>query len=103
MQKFSYHTHTTFSDGRSSAKEMIERAVSLGWKEIGISDHFIVHKNMRNSASWPRWKKQLNMFNNDFYETYEKFARHIEEIRILCEQYPIKIKIGAEVDFFTYY
>ena len=49
MQKFSYHTHTNFSDGSNSLEQMLEKAVSLGWSEIGISDHLIIHKDMKQS------------------------------------------------------
>lgn len=102
MQKFSYHTHTNFSDGKNDVREMIEQAVSLGWKEFGISDHLIVHKNIPNSPSWHKWQKEPNIFHWSFNEIYEKFARHIEEIHKTSENYPISVKVGAEVDFFTY-
>lgn len=44
MQNFSYHTHTVFSDGHNTIEEMLDRAEELGWREIGISDHLIVHQ-----------------------------------------------------------
>jgi histidinol-phosphatase (PHP family) len=34
-----FHTHTTFSDGKNTPSEMIERAIALGMPSIGISDH----------------------------------------------------------------
>ena len=49
MQKFSYHVHTDFSDGKNSLEEVLDKAVSLGWEEIGISDHLIIHKDMKQS------------------------------------------------------
>ena len=55
MQNFSYHTHTVFSDGHNTIEEMLDRAEELGWREIGISDHLIVHKNITRSRSFPRW------------------------------------------------
>ena len=54
MQNFSYHTHTVFSDGHNTIEEMLDRAEELGWREIGISDHLIVHKNITRSRSFPR-------------------------------------------------
>ena len=102
MQLFSYHTHTTFSDGKNSVHEMIEKAIELGWQEMGISDHLIIHKNISNSPSWYKWQKEPDFFYSDFSTYYEKFARHIDEIRLLSEQYPLKVRIGAEVDFFVY-
>ncbi len=41
-----YHTHTFYSDGRSSITENIESAISKGLKEIAITDHSIT------SPSW---------------------------------------------------
>ena len=38
------HTHTTFSDGRDTAEEMIRRALELGFHTLGFSDHgYCVH------------------------------------------------------------
>lgn len=33
------HTHTTFSDGRNSAEEMVRAAIRLGFHTLGFSDH----------------------------------------------------------------
>lgn len=33
------HTHTTFCDGRNTPREMIERALALGFDSIGFSSH----------------------------------------------------------------
>jgi DNA polymerase (family 10) len=33
------HAHTTYSDGRSTVEEMIERAAALGYDYIGLTDH----------------------------------------------------------------
>ena len=38
-QRFDLHCHTTFSDGRNSAEEMVLAAVSAGLEQFGISDH----------------------------------------------------------------
>lgn len=35
------HTHTTFCDGKNTPREMIERAVALGWAYIGFSGHIL--------------------------------------------------------------
>ena len=52
IQNFGYHTHTYFSDGANTVDEMIEQACHLGFREIGISDHLIVHKNIKQSPSY---------------------------------------------------
>ena len=33
------HSHTTFSDGRNTAEEMVQAALSLGFHTIGFSEH----------------------------------------------------------------
>ncbi len=39
-----YHTHTTFSDGKSSIQENVEQAIKIGLKTIGIADHGFNHR-----------------------------------------------------------
>ena len=102
MQKFSYHTHTCFSDGKNTAEEMIQQAIDLGWEELGISDHLIVHKNIADSFSWYSWKKEPKIFHFDFKSIYDSFAKHIEDVQEIAGKYNIKVRVGAEVDFFTY-
>lgn len=102
MQKFSYHTHTNFSDGRNSLEEMLTRAIELGWEEFGISDHMIIHKNIYESPSWQRWKESAHIYYNSFEKVYDSFAKHIEHVREVSQNYPIKVRVGAEVDYFTY-
>ncbi len=104
MQKFSYHTHTNFSDGRNSIAEMINHAERLDWQEIGISDHLIVHKNVRQSLSWPRWEKCTNtpVYYFDFKKATDDFCRHKEAVHKEAKGRNIKVRVGAEVDYFVY-
>lgn len=104
MQNYSYHTHTTYSDGRNTAEEMIQQAVKLGLKEFGISDHLTVHKNFQLSPSWPKLQK-LNasfIYRYDFAEAKEFFKRYVDEVREIGSRYPLKLYLGAEVDYFPY-
>ena len=39
MQKSNLHTHSIFSDGHNTPREMIEEALSHGFDAIGFSDH----------------------------------------------------------------
>ena len=39
MMLSSYHTHSTFSDGKSTLEEMVQAAIAQGCQEIGFSDH----------------------------------------------------------------
>lgn len=84
IQKYTYHCHTTFSDGENTPREMIEKAIELGFEEIGISDHLT--------------------YNRYYYERMlytEDCEGYISDIRKLAEEYKDKIKVlvGAELDF----
>lgn len=105
IQDFSYHSHTTFSDGHDTAVAMIRRAKAIGFSELGISDHLMVHKNMRQSRSCrvnPNMLQQPEIYCTDFKQILESFQRHCDELRQLSKAENFKIRIGFEVDFFTY-
>ncbi len=105
MQKFSYHTHTIFSDGANNVDEMLGQAVKLGWTEIGISDHMIIHKNIKKVPYYNFLKthNQTNIAYDDFDEALIKFNEHAKEVRLVSRKYPsIKVRVGYEVDYFTY-
>lgn len=104
MQKFSYHTHTDFSDGADSLHKMLEQAVRLGWEEIGVSDHLIIHKNMKQSPSWEQLQSYTDgkIYRDDFNAAKEIFQRHGEMFRKAVKNYPLKVYLGYEVDYFPY-
>ena len=105
VQKFSYHSHTNFSDGHESALAMVRRAKEIGFCELGISDHLIVHKNMRSSPSCKvndYMRLQPHIYNTDFKNILPSFQRHCEELRQVAKEENFKLYIGFEVDFFTY-
>ena len=39
MKPFSYHVHTQFCDGRSTAEEMVKAAIAAGFDSLGFSSH----------------------------------------------------------------
>ncbi len=104
MQQFSYHTHTIFSDGNNTLEEMLQQAVKLGWKEIGITDHLIVHKNIRQSAYYDKLvaRRHAEIYHSDFQEALPIFQKNAEFFRKTVKKYPLKVYLGYEVDFFTY-
>ena len=104
MQKFSYHTHTNFSDGRDTIESMLSKASELGFEEIGITDHLVVHKNIKQSVSWGRMSSTYGhwIYKRDFSEAKDAFLKHIDEIRKYAKNYSLKVYAAAEVDFFTY-
>ncbi|MCI7420151.1 MAG: histidinol-phosphatase [Alphaproteobacteria bacterium] len=104
VQNFSYHSHTNFSDGNNTLEEMVAQAKKLGFCELGISDHLCVHKNIKQSKSWPLWEKRGNshIFKNDFETILPDFQKHCEYIRKISHKSGIKLYVGFEVDYFTY-
>ncbi len=103
MQKFSYHTHTNFSDGENTLEETFEQAIKLGWDSIGISDHMIIHKNMKNSPVYDVLIKSCaHIYNDDFDKCLPIFQKRAEYIRKSAKNYPIKVFVGFEVDYFNY-
>lgn len=85
-------------------EEMVAQAKKIGFTEMGISDHLIIHKNTRQSPSYKYWmsRKNGNMFYSDFKSVLPKYQKHCEHIRKLSKQENFKLYVGFEVDYFTY-
>lgn len=81
----SLHTHTIFSDGSNTAEEMIEKAVSLGFRKIGITDH------------------SYTFFDDSYCLKKDKIAEYKKEILELKERYDgiIDVKLGIEQDYYS--
>ena len=79
---FDLHMHTTWSDGKNTAEEMIQEAIRLGRETVGISDH---------SSGDP-----CGM-------TLEQSVDYRAEIAALKEKYAGQIRVlcGLERDFLT--
>ena len=82
----------------------MRRAKQIGFTEMGVSDHLIVHKNMKQDISWPLLKDvdAPHVYNVDFKSILEKFKRHCAEIRRVSKQENFKLYVGFEVDYFPY-
>ncbi len=104
VQKYTYHCHTNFSDGHDELLAMVRQAKAIGFTELGISDHLIVHKNMKQSLSWPdmEQKRAAYIYNNDFKSILDKYRRHCENIRRISQQEKFRLLVGFEVDYFPY-
>lgn len=104
-QNFSYHTHTNANgirgfdvcdqpeagyDGVNSIREMIRAAKALGWSHLGISNHFIVHPEIRPHLC----------FFNDFKKAETVFKSTVEAIRTVADQENFPVLAGFEVDYF---
>jgi len=77
-----YHSHSVYSDGKSTYKENLNQAVKKGLKEFGFSDHLCIH--------YPDWGIRKKDIGNIIHE--------ITEIKN-SNQFPINIKFGLEVDY----
>lgn len=74
-----YHTHTVYSHGKGTIEENVLRAVRLGLKEIGITDHGFRHMT-------------YNVRRMDF-----KWMR--DEIELIKKKYPmINVYLGLETN-----
>lgn len=76
------HAHTTYSDGRATIAEMVERAALLGYEYIALSDH----------SPSERVARGLDL------ERLEKKVRELDSIRRKRGQARPRILLGAEVD-----
>ena len=76
------HTHTSFSDGRDTPREQIERALALGFMALGFSDHAV---------------QEVDAFTGIPKEREEAYRR---EVRALAREYAgrIRVYLGLELD-----
>ena len=78
------HTHSTFCDGKNTPREMIERAIELGFTSLGFSSHA----------------------KTRFADTCElrcDFSAYVTELSALKCEYAdrLKIYIGTELDYYS--
>ena len=102
MQNYTLHTHTVGFDGKNTVLEMVRRAQQLNLKTIGISNHFIVHQNIKKSRAYKYAVRggYSNMYADTFKEAQERFFNNysvIECARQVCPD--INVLYGMEVDF----
>ena len=85
MNYANLHTHSTYSDGKHSPREIIEEAISKNMTAIGISDH------------------SYTLFDKAYCIKQEKNAEYIKELRALKAEYADKIDVlvGIELDGFS--
>lgn len=81
-----FHTHTTFSDGKSSVREMIDAARTKELLALGISDHSFTPFDVRYCL-----RPDTHM------EKYEETVR--EEQKIALERYGFPVLLGLEWDY----
>lgn len=102
VQDFSLHTHTIDFDGRNAPAEMVARAKELGFKSFGISNHFIVHPNIKHARfySFAVSGGYNTIYSSSFDEAIKRFQSHYMELDYLSDTCGIKLYRGMEVDYF---
>lgn len=80
---YNYHTHTTYCDGKTPAEEMVQKAIELGFGELGFSGH------------------SYTEFDLEPCMTREGTEEYKKEITSLKQKYKdqIKILLGIEYDY----
>ena len=102
-QKYTLHTHTVGFDGNDSIQVMVNRARELGFNTIGVSNHFIVHSDIKDSKMYSFAVRggYDAIYSASFDEVLTRFIPHYEELERVQEQNPnMRILRGMEVDFF---
>lgn len=82
--QYSYHVHSTHSDGRATIQELVNTASKIGLDEIGISDHFHIPKDgvlMRGD---------MNVDN---------LKNYVAEVLSYSSNIKPVVKLGLEVEF----
>lgn len=77
-----YHSHSTFSDGKNTAEEMVQAAIRLGMPSFGISDH------------------SFTPCDTSYCMREEDYPLYVAELRRLQEKYKdrISLMVGIELD-----
>ncbi len=103
-QNFTLHTHTAGFDGRHTECEMVERAADLGFHTIGVSNHFIVHPNIRATRFYaPANKNKYDaIYSANFNEIMPRFIAHYQSLERAATSHNINVLRGMEVDFFDH-
>lgn len=78
-----FHNHSTFSDGKNTAEEMVQKALDLGFSALGFAEH--------------------SQTGDPDYMDEGREAAYAEELTRLKEQYKGKIDLlwGIEQDYFS--
>ena len=85
MKYSNLHTHSKYSDGANTPREIVEQAISNGMTAIGISDH------------------SYTFFDKAYCMAEEKNGEYINELRKLKAEYAgqIEVLVGIELDAYS--
>ena len=80
MQRSCFHTHSTYSDGKASLREMIHAALDKGFTALGFSDHSYAPEQI------------------DYCMPEERVQANYDEILSLGEEYRGRIALYAGIE-----
>ena len=66
---YNYHTHTTYCDGKSTAEEMVQKAIEHGLSELGFSGHSYTKFDLEpcmTRAGTELYKKEINALKEKY-------------------------------------
>ena len=92
MIRQNLHTHTTWDDGRNTAREMIEAAMAAGMTSVGIS----VHSPIPFDSSWSIPVDALSAYREEIRALAQAYAGRI---RVYCG---IEWDVVSEIDLTPY-
>lgn len=92
--KQNLHTHTTYCDGKNTPREMIERAIELGFDTIGFSGH----SNTNFDIDWHMTKSGTEAYKKEIGELKTEYDGRIN---VLCGV-EYEMYSGTPMDGFDY-
>ncbi len=92
-EKINLHTHSSFSDGKNTAEELVLAAIEKGFTVLGFSEHSIHPLN-------PEF---YSAFDSIWHMPVADFNEYVTAIGELKQKYAdrIKILLGFEADYFV--
>lgn len=85
MERRDLHTHTLFSDGENTAREMVQAAIEIGLTAIGITDH----SHTPFDESYCMQKDNIPVYRAELARLREEYR---DRITVLC---------GIEQDYYA--
>lgn len=92
IQNYNYHTHSTFSDGKSTLAESVEAAISLGFDTIGFSDHC----NLPFENTFAIQDGMMEKYISDIQELKKRFKGNINILSSLEMDYIPNVVTGFD-------
>ena len=73
MKPFNYHCHAQFSDGKSTAEEMVLAAIEAGCDSFGLSEHYVSQKG----SSYSLKPEREGDYKAEIFRLKEKYKNDI--------------------------